>query len=266
MNPNIIKTFRMSPQTLMTIDQHEKANFSKPANLYDRICRVLPGDNAGDVMLKFIICGSDDKTITIVYDLNGVEDGKRIPNTEKGSLGYELFIHSMTTAVVWEATKNYWPFAHAYMMAQMLAAQIDINDKSTLPDYVERITPAMIDMNGEGFSFDVYRSVLVGEQRSEDFVQVDRAIVRSVARPVSQELSNNFHEIYPVMRMGNFVTFNGYVPFPAQILHPMSNETDLPAAERHGLYFKDCVMVSGLRTGERILDVRTGNLSRGQEL
>ena len=266
MNPNIIKTFRMSPQTLMQIDQHEKANFSKPANLFDRICRVLPGDGAGDVMLKYIICGSDDRTITLVYDLNGVEDGKRIPCYEKGSLGYELFIHSMTTAVVSEATKNFWPFEHAYMMAQMLSSQIDIDDKSTFPDYVERITPAMIDMNTEGFSFDVYRSVLVGEQRSGDFVQVNRAIVRSVARPVTQEMSNNFHEIYPVMRMGNFVTFNGYVPFPAQILHPMCNESELPAAERNALYFKDSVMVCELRDADRVLDVRTGTLSRGHSL
>lgn len=266
MNPNIIKTFRMSPQTLLLIDNHEKANFSKPSNLFDRICRALPGGGAGEVMLKFIICGSDDRTITLVYDLDGVEDGKRIPCYEKGSLGYELFIHSMTTAVVWEATRHFWPFEHAYMMAQMLASQIDFEDKSTFPDYVERITPQMIDMNTEGFSFDVYRSVLVGEQRSDDYVQVKRAIVRSVAVPVTKEMSNNFHEVYPVMRLGNFVTFNGYVPFHAQILHPFCNESELPAAERHGLFFKDSVMAPDLRDTDRVLSVRTGELSRGQSL
>lgn len=261
MNPNAIKIYRMSPQTLLLIDKHENANFSKPARLYDRIVGVLPSH--GEVMLKYIIGGSDDSTITIVYDMDGLEDGKRIACREPGSLGYELLIHAMTTGVVWEATSRVWEFSTAYQMAQMIASQIDVNDKSTLPEYVERITPLMIGENVD-MSFDVYRACLVGEQRSDEYVQVNRALVRFIAKPVDSVMDNNFHEIYPVMRLGNYVTFNGYVPFNAQILGPMSNESTLPAAERYGLFFKDAVMVEDLRSTERVLNVKTGELTMGQ--
>lgn len=263
MNPNIIKTFHMSPQTVQLIDLHEKENFTKQANLFDRICRVLPnGDGESPVSLKYIVCGSDDQTMTVVFEQGGVENGKRLANREKGSLGYELTIHAMTTAVVWEATKHDWPFSAAYMMAQMLAAQIDLDDKSTLPEYVERITPQMLS-EGQDLSFDVYRHLRVGETRSDEYVQINSALVRYVARPVDVHTSNNFHEIYPVLRMGNYVSFNSYLPFHAQILGPMSNESHLPAAEKFGLYFKDAVMLEDLRTTDRILMVKTGEMSRG---
>lgn len=261
MNPNVIKTYRMSPQTLLLIDKHESANFSKPTRLYDRIVGVLPSH--GEVMLKFVIGGSDDSTISIVYELNGVEECKRIACREPGSLGYELLIHAMTTAVIWEATSRVWEFSTAYQMAQLIAAQIDITDKSTLPEYVEHITPMMISENVDQ-SFDVYRSCLVGEQRSEEYVQVNRALVRCVARPTDAAMDNNFHEIFPVMRVGNYITFNGYVPYPAQIIAPLSNESTLPAAERYGLHFKDAVLVEDLRTTPRVLMVKTGELSMGQ--
>jgi hypothetical protein len=261
MNPNVIKTYRMSPQTLLLIDQHERANFTKPTRLYDRIVAVLPSH--GEVMLKYVIGGSDDSTITIVYEMNGVEDGKRIVCRQPGCLGYELLIHAMTTAVIWEATNREWEFPVAYQMAQLIASQIDLSDKSTLPEYVEHITPMMISENVD-LSFDVYRSCLVGEQRSEDWVQVNRALVRYIAKPTDATMDNNFREIFPVLRVGNYVTFNGFVPFTAQIIGPMSNESTLPAAERYGLHFKDSVMVEDLRTTPRILNVQTGELTMAQ--
>ena len=261
MNPNTIKVYRMSPQTLMLIDKHESANFTKPSRLYDRIVGVLPSH--GEVMLKYIVGGSDDSTITIIFEQDGIEAGKRITCREPGSLGHELLIHAMTTAVIWEATNREWDFATAYQMAQMVASQIDVSDKSTIPEYVEHITPMMISENSD-LSFDVYRAVLVGEQRSEEYVQVNRALVRYMAKPVDATMDNNFREVYPVLRVGNYITFNTFVPFTAQIIAPMSNESTLPAAERYGMFFKDAVMVEDLRTTPRVLNVKTGELTLGQ--
>lgn len=238
---NTIYCLRMPGQLVQAIDAHEAAHFSKPSKLFDRIVKTLPSE--GEVELLYVMASSQDKTISIIHRVNGVEACKSLPIHEKGSLGNLLFLHCMTTLPVWMALSGQIDFDYIYFFAQKLAAQIDINDITTLPQYVQRITPEMVAQYQDDCDFTMFRFVSVGESRDPEYTVGMRACVRYVARSVSQDLNTNFNEIYPVLQYGPYITFNSYVPHWAQIFGPVDNENILPIAEDLELYAKDSVTV-----------------------
>jgi len=233
----------MPGQLIQAIDAHEQANFSKPSKLFERIVKTLPG--VGEVELLYVMASSQDKTISIIHRVDGVEACKSLPIHEPGTLGNLLFLHCMTTLPVWMALSGQVDFDYIYFYAQKLANQIDVNDITTLPQYVQRITPEMVARQGDDCVFNMFRFVSVGESRDPEYTVAMRACVRYVARSVSKELNTNFNEVYPVLQFGPYITFNSYVPHWAQILGPVDNENILPIAEELDLYAKDSVTVVG---------------------
>lgn len=238
---NSVFVLRMPGQLIQAIDAHEEAHFGKPAKLFQRLANVLP--QSGDVQLMYVMASNRDNTVSIIHTHDGVEKCVQQAITEPGSLGHLLFLHCLTTLPVWMALNGQHEFEYTYYYAQKLAASVVVGDPMTYPQYVERITPQMAsEVEGEP-EWNMFRFVQVGESRDPQHTVAMRSCVRYVARSVSPDLSTNFNEVYPVLQFGPYITFNSYVPHPAQILGPFANENILPVAEEYGLFAKDAVEV-----------------------
>ncbi|ANZ48641.1 hypothetical protein BIZ83_gp212 [Erwinia phage vB_EamM_ChrisDB] len=237
---NAVFVLRMPGQLIQAIDAHELAHFTKPARLWDRVCNVLP--KTGEVELMYVMASNRDQTVSIIHRHNGEEQCVQLPIAEKGSLGQILFLHCLTTLPVWMALNGQHEFEYIYYYHQKLANDVIVGDPTTYPQYVARITPQMAsEVEGEA-EWNMFRFVQVGESRDPEHTVALRACVRYVARSVARELSTNFNEVYPVVQFGPYVTFNSYIPHPAQILGPFDNENTLPIAEDYGLFAKDAVI------------------------
>lgn len=238
MSNNNVYSMRMSGQVIQAIDDYEARHFAKPSKLMERIAKVLP--KTGDVALMYVMATSIDQRIVIVHTHDGVESGKELTISEKGSLGNLLFLHAMTTATCAQALALQYGFGYAYAFGQKLAEGMVPGDSSTYPRYVDRIRP---DMLTEDAQYDMFRFTMIGEARDDEHTTALRAIVRYTALSCAPDVSTNFREVWPVIRLGQFVTFNSYVPFDAQILGPFDDETILPAAKRYGLTCSEAVEV-----------------------
>jgi hypothetical protein len=229
---------RMTGQVIQAIDAYEANHFSKPSKLFERITNVLP--KSGEVALMYVMATSIDNSVVIVYTQDGVENGKTLSIAEKDTLGNLLFLHAMTTATCAQALALQYGFGYAYAFAQKLANEIVPGDSTTYPRYVERITPAMVT---EDLQYDMYRFTMIGAARDDEYTGALRAMVRYTALSTAADTSTNFREVYPVVRLGSYVTFNSYVPFDAQILGPFDDASILPAAARYGLTCSEAVEV-----------------------
>lgn len=235
---NNIYSMRMSGQVIQAIDNYEANHFVKPSKLFERIQKTLP--STGEVALMYVMATSIDQRVVIVYTHDGVEQGKELPIAEPGSLGNLLFLHAMTTATCAQALALQYGFGYAYAFAQKLAEGMVAGDQSTYPHYVDRITPNMV---GDDLQYDMFRFTMIGANRDDEYTSALRAIVRYVALSTAADTSTNFREVFPVVRLGQYVTFNSFVPFDAQILGPFDDQTILPAAGRYGLTCSEAVEV-----------------------
>lgn len=238
MSNNNVYSMRMSGQVIQAIDNYEANHFSKPSKLFSRITKVLP--QTGEVALMYVMATSIDKRVVIVYTHDGVESGKELTIDEPGSLGNLLFLHAMTTATCAQALSLQYGFGYAYAFAQKLAEGLVAGDTTTYPRYVDRITPNMLT---DDLQFDMFRFTMVGAARDEEYTGALRAVVRYTALSCAADVSTNFREVWPVIRLGHYVTFNSYIPFDAQILGPFDNASILPAAKRYGLTCDEAVEV-----------------------
>ena len=236
-------TLRMPGHLIQAIDAHEAKVFSKPARLWDRMAKTLP--QTGTVELMYVMATNLDQTISVIHRHDGEEKCVRLSIADKGSVGNLLFIHCMTTLPLWMALNGQYDFDYLYYFHQKLAESLVVGDPTTYPRYVERITPQLAAEEEAGLEgeaeWNMYRFLKIGESRDPQHTVALRAVARYVARSVSRELSTNFNEVYPVLQYGNLITFNSYVPHPAQILGPFDNECTLPVAEDYGLFAKDAV-------------------------
>ena len=219
MSNNNVYSMRMSGQVIQAIDDYEARHFAKPSKLMERITKVLP--KTGEVALMYVMATSIDQRIVIVHTHDGVESGKELTISEKGSLGNLLFLHAMTTATCAQALALQYGFGYAYAFGQKLAEGMVPGDGTTYPRYVDRIKP---DMMTEDAQYDMFRFTMIGEARDDEHTTGLRAVIRYTALPCAADVSTNFREVYPVVRVGQYVTFNSYVPFDAQILGPFDNE------------------------------------------
>lgn len=255
-----VKVYRLSGQTIQAIDEYEKNNFKKPTRLFERITAVLPHD--GEVYFKFVIANELDRSLSIVYSHDGEEKVKWMPITEKDTLGYLLFLHAFATATVVSATRWALPFNVAYAFAQVIAGQIVPGEPDTYPTYVNQIKPEM--MAEDGVQLDLYRGTVVGESRSDDFIQFQHVLVRSTAVLSDVSTDNNFREIYPIARCGKYIAFNQYLPHSARIMSPVNDECILPIRESYDLGWSSAILAIEDLGADRILHVLTGETSRGQ--
>lgn len=233
-----INTFRMAAQTVMAIDAFEKANFTKPSKIWERLVNILP--NTGEVSLDFIMASSLDKTISVIFTHNGHQDCRNLPIVEKGSLGNLLFLHCITTAVTSAALEEQYGFDYAYYVGQRVAAGIVAGDQETYPEYVVRLLPNHY-QEKEDYEFSAFRFIFVGENRDEENTVSRRVAVKCMVQPTSRDMSNNINEVFPVMQVGPYIAFNCYVPFPCNIISPYDNECVLPIAKEMGLTAEECV-------------------------
>lgn len=235
-----IHTFRMSGQTLLSIDEYEKKHFSKPAKLFERCVQLMP--HGQQQQLDFIMASSMDKTVAVIFTVDGVQGKRDLAITDPGSLGDLLFRHALTTAVITGALEAQYGFAYCYFYAQKISNSIVPGDADTYPQYIEQLTPAEFGEN-EDYEFNVFRFTMVGESRVKEFTTAFRAVVRYAVLPSDEGISSNFNEVFPVLQLGPYITFNGYVPFPAQIVGPLNDNSILPIAEDRDLYNSKAVML-----------------------
>lgn len=231
-------TFRMSGQTLIQIDKFEEENFSKPSKLLERCLNVIPGGEQRQ--LDYIMASSADKTISVIYTVDGVQNCRLLPIEEKGTLGHLLFLHAITTAVVSGALEAQYGFAYCYFYAQKLAAAVTPGQQETYPQYIERILPSHFS-ESEDYDFNAFRFTVVGEARDPEYTTAVRAVVRYSVISTDSGTSNNFNEVYPVLQLGPYVTFNSYVPFSCQLVGPQDNDSILPVAEEKSLFIRESV-------------------------
>lgn len=235
-----IRTFRMSGQTLLSIDEYEKKNFSKPAKLFERCVQLMP--HGQQQQLDFIMASSVDKTVAVIFTVDGVQGKRDLAITDEGGLGALLFRHALTTAVITGALEAQYGFAYCYYFAQKLSNQIVPGDQDTYPEYIEQLTPAEFGESAD-YEFNVFRFAMVGESRVKDFTTAFRAVIRLAVLPSDEGVSNNFNEVFPVLQLGPYITFNAYVPFPAQIISPLNDNSILPVAEDRDMYASKSVML-----------------------
>lgn len=238
---NDVYCLRMPGQLLQQIDDHEKANFSRPSKVWDRLIGVLP--TTGEVGLLYVMASNLDANISIIYTHDGVEQCKALPILEKGTLGQILFLHCMTTLPVWQALAGQYDFEYIYFYAQKLAATVEAGNNLTYPNYVKRITQEMVLNADEDYDFNMFRFMMVGESRDPEHTVSMRACVRYVARSVSRDTSNNINEVFPIIQYGPYITFNSFVPHTSQIMGPYDNECILPAVEKYDLSASAAVQV-----------------------
>lgn len=238
-----IHTFRMTGQTVLDIDAYEKENFSKPVNLFDRIVKTLP--HTGNVSLDFVMASSLDKTVAVIYTQDGVQAKKDFAIEDKGGLGYFLFLHCLTTAPISGAIGAQYGFANAYFLAQKIAANIVPGDVTTYPEYVQRFLPEHFE--NEDHIFNVFRFAMIGESRDTDYTIAMRACLRYAVQSSDEGMSNNVNEVFPMLQVGPYITFNSYVPFPAQILGPLNDNSILPIADKFSLKASEAVEIISTR-------------------
>lgn len=226
-----INTFRMAAQTVLDIENFEKANFTKPSKIWGRIVNVLP--STGEVSLDYVMASSLDKSVSVIYTRDGVQDCRTLPIVEVGSLGNLLFMHCLTTAVTTAALEAQYGFEYAYYAAQRLAVGIVAGDQSTYPRYVQRLMPNHY-QEDENYEFSVLRFTMVGENRDEENTVARRATIKCTVQSTSRDMSNNINEVFPVMQVGPYIAFNCYIPFPCSIIPPYDNECVLPAIVEGG--------------------------------
>lgn len=234
-----IHTFRMTGQTVLDIDAYEAANFSRPVKLWDRLVKVLP--HTGNVQLDFVMASTLDRTVAVIYTADGIQDKKDLAIEDKGGLGYHLFLHCVTTAPISAALAGQYGFANAYFLAQKLAATVIPGDPTTYPEYVQRILPEHF--ADDSYDFNVFRFAMIGESRDPEFTVAMRACLRYAVLSSDEGFSNNVNEVFPMMQVGPYITFNSYVPFPAQILGPVNDNSVLPVADKHSLRASEAVEV-----------------------
>ena len=234
-----IHTFRMTSQTVLDIDAYEAANFTKPTKLWDRLVKVLP--QSGEVQLDFVMASTLDKTVAVIYTADGVQSKKDLAIEDKGGLGYHLFLHCVTTAPISAALAGQYGFANAYFLAQKLAVNVIPGDVTTYPEYVQRILPEHF--AADDYDFNVFRFALIGESRDPEYTVGLRACLRHSVISSDEGMSNNVNEVFPMMQVGPYITFNSYIPFPAQILPPQNDNSVLPIADKYSLRASEAVEV-----------------------
>lgn len=232
-----IMVHRLDGRLIKIIDDYESTIFKKPNGIFKRIKAVLPA--TGQVELVGVMASSEDTTVTLIYNHDGEEKSRSFPIQEKGSIGYLLFMHAFTVAPAFQVLQNLYGFEYIYSIAQLLVDRITPGDKTTYPRLVKRIKS---DEFGENVQLDVFRAMVVGENRSDDHVTFIKVLTRSVAVMCEETTSSNINEIFPVLMYGNNVAFGTYIPFPAQIIGPFNNANILPSAEEYDLYAEKAVL------------------------
>lgn len=233
-------TFRMSGQTLMQIDEYEKEHFAKSSKLLERCLKVIPGGE--HCQLDFVMASSADKTVSVIYTVDGVQGHRLLPIEEKGSLGNLLFLHAITTAVVTGALEAQYGFAYCYFYAQKLANAVVPGEPETYPKYIERLLPTHF-AESDDYEFNAFRFTMIGEARDPENTIALRAVVRYAVISSDSGMASNFNEVFPVMQLGPYITFNAYVPFTCQLIGPQDNDSILPITEEKGLHIRDAVEV-----------------------
>ncbi|ANZ50256.1 hypothetical protein PHOBOS_66 [Erwinia phage vB_EamM_Phobos] len=231
-----IVRYMLSADIIKLIDDYEKATFSKPTKLWDRLLKVLP--HGGELEILGVQATSMDTTIAIIYRHDGVEGGKNLPIADIGSLGHILFMHCIAFATPYQILHKIYAIDYIYALSQVIASRITAGDFTTYPEYVKRIKPEDFD---DSVSLDLYRFEIVGENRTDDYVTYLKAMVRLFAEMVTPDTSNNHNEIFPALMYGNKIAFGTYIPFPARIVMPFDDKTILPEPQELELTFSTAV-------------------------
>lgn len=251
---NEIMVHRLDGQLIKKIDEYEATIYSKPTDVYKRIVKLLPAD--GEVALLGVMASSQDSTVALIFTHNGEEKSRNFPIAEKGSIGYILFMYAFTVAPAYQILHNIYGFEYIYAIGQMLQDRIKPGDITTYPRLVKRIKPTDFT---DDVQLDVYRAVIIGENRSDEHVTFLKALSRSTAVMSERGTSTNINEIFPVMMFGNNVAFGTYIPFPATIVGPFDNECILPSAEEYNLTAEEAVLAIGAK--RYTLDHTSGDIN-----
>lgn len=239
MNIKQFQTYRMPAGLIQSIDKYEEFYADgKLKPMLDTLVKLLPNE---ELQILHVDACNMDKTVSVVFQIGDEPRSRQIPI--EGELGRRLFIHAMCTSTIYGALGKEFDLPTVYAFSQMISEQIEVGNQSTYPVFALQLKPSDISamLNDESVSFDVYSVVRVGQNRTEEAIETRRAIARNTVQLMSADCSENFDEVYPMLRIGNTITFNSYVPFPARIIRPHADTNEMGYVEKYGMKAGDAL-------------------------
>lgn len=235
-------TYTLSTADLQQITEYEHKVFGPKVN---RLNLILSAIGLDAVELKGISTRHDSTEVEITYVSDGIEIVTSIDAREGELVGNSLFKLLVSISPAMQALSNY-PFSYIYTVGGELAKRITVGDLDTYPIYVSRIELNDIRAYAElGYEpqFTVMRFTHSGTQRTRDSVKVSPIVVKHIIEPATNEESQGYGELYPVLLLGNHVEFNGVIGFPHTIHNPVADSHPLPFYEEMGNYISSCVLL-----------------------
>lgn len=232
-------TYTITAEELRLMSEYEKARF-KSANresLYVRVHKVLGEKERGVFTIGGIAVSNGAmvgvEPVSIVYrrplkvteKATDFEEGVVVDGQvecvaqvdTKSPLGTRLLLAAMVFGPVYAALASQYSMGHIYHMAGRLAEGVVVDDPSTYIVYDQNT--ASITSNPEDVTETVvYNMTYAANGQTAEAVTRFPVIVARVVR--ESDHSTNFGEVFPIIRRGNKVAFNGYIPYDCIFVEP----------------------------------------------